>query len=107
MRIYTVTTSKPEKLGPQSELVYNALKGSKTGLSMADIATKIEKAGLKTVQTPKRIASWYLKIFVERGFVQFRDEATKAEPKAKKPAAKRAKTAKTVTAHVEPVAAAA
>lgn len=67
----------------QAKLVLDAINASttpETALTVDEVAKAIQDAGLKTVQTPKRIASYYLQIFKKTGIVRkvetAEDEAT-------------------------------
>lgn len=59
-------TGKVPKVSGQARLVYDGFKALKV-TDLHELATWLENNGLKTVQTPERIAAYYISVFKSSG----------------------------------------
>lgn len=89
MFVYSLTATGRKKsaelqLGPQPFEVFDTLEKSKNPVTVAEIADRI-KNKIETVQTPERIARWYLTIFEQKGWVVRSVKSDKPVAKTGKP----------------------
>lgn len=74
-------------LGEQPFEVFDAIEKAKRPITVSEIADVI-RPKIKTVQTAERVARWYCKIFVDRGWVK-ESVSNDRKPAAAKPVAKK------------------